>query len=103
MKHIVSRSATFKKKQLMLFDDAFKNYILHQQVTAWGFQQPLRVKLPNGFYAFPGGFYTQYENGYKFMTSGASLGATAIQEAMILDPDGVPIARDTEDLGEPEL
>ena len=87
----------------MLFDDAFKLYILNQQVVGWGFQQPTKVKLPNGFYAFPGGYFTAYANGYKLLVNGASIGATAIQEEMILDPGGVPVARDTEDLGEPAL
>ena len=32
------------------------------------------------------------------IASGATLHKTDIQEAMILDPAGVPIARDTEDL-----
>ena len=87
----------------MLFEDAFTKFILNRQVIGWGFQQPARVKLPNGFSAFPSGYFTQYDNGYKLIASGASLGATAIQEAMILDAAGVPVARDTEDLREPEL
>lgn len=82
----------------MTFEGYFSAFILNQRVIGWGFQQPTRVKLPNGFYAFPGGYYTEYENGYKVIASGASLGETAIQEIMILDPDGIPISRDTEDL-----
>ena len=82
----------------MTFNGFFIAFILSQKVIGWGFQQPTRVKLPNGFYAFPGGFYTEYENGYKVIASGASLGKTAIQEIMILDPGGIPISRDTEDL-----
>ncbi|HSC53951.1 MAG TPA: hypothetical protein VLC98_10035 [Phnomibacter sp.] len=82
----------------MTFEEAFDAFILNQKVTGWGFQQPKRVRLANGYSAFPSGYYTQYENGYKLIASGASLGETAVQEAMILDAAGVPIARDTEDL-----
>lgn len=82
----------------LTFDQAFEKYLLNQKVISWGFQQQTRVLLPNGYYAFPCGYLTVYENGYKMITSGATLGQTDIQEAMILDPDGVPIARDTEDL-----
>ena len=86
----------------MLFDDAFKLYILQQNVIGCGFQLTTKVKLPNGFYAFPGGYFTEYANGYKLIISGASIGTTAIQEAMILDPNGIPVSRDTEDLREAE-
>ena len=82
----------------MTFEAFFILFILNQKVIGWGFQQPTMVKLPNGFYAFPGGYFTEYENGYKVIASGASLGKTAIQEIMILDPDGIPISRDPEDL-----
>jgi len=81
----------------MTFDQAFQTYILNQKVIAWGFQQEVKVLLPNGYYAYPSGYFTEYENGYKMIASGATLHKTQIQEAMILDPDGVPIARDTED------
>ncbi|MFD2943401.1 hypothetical protein [Flavobacterium notoginsengisoli] len=80
-----------------LFSEAFKNYILNQKVISWGFQHETRVLLPNGYNAFPSGYYTEYENGYKIIISGATLHKTNIQEAMILDPKGIPIARDTED------
>lgn len=82
----------------MTFNEAFEKYILHQEITGWGFQQPTPVKLPNGFFAYPGGYFTVYKNGYRFIANGASLGETAIQEALILDPAGIPIARDTEDI-----
>lgn len=82
----------------MLFQDAFSAYILHQKVIGWGFQQQKRVAIGNGYFAFPCGYFTEYENGYKFIISGESLGETPVQEAMILDPSGVPIARDTEDI-----
>ena len=35
---------------------------------------------------------------YKLIISGASLGLTPIQEALILDPEGIPVARDTKDI-----
>jgi hypothetical protein len=79
------------------FDQAFQTYILYQKVIAWGFQHEVKVLLPNGYYAYPSGYFTEYENGYKMIASGATLHKTQIQEAMILDPNGVPIARDTED------
>lgn len=82
----------------MKFDDAFTTYILNQPIIAWGFQQPVRVRLPNGYDAFPCGYFTKYLNGYSMIFNGASLGETAVQEAMILDPAGVPVARDTEDI-----
>lgn len=82
----------------MTFEQAFDTYILNQKVISWGFQQQTKVLLPNGYYAFPCGYFTKYENGYKMIVSGATLHKTDIQEAMILDPSGVPIARDTEDL-----
>ena len=71
-------------------------------MAAWGFQQPQKVVLPNGYFSWPGGYFTLYENGYRFIASGASLRTAAIQEVMILDPDGTPIARDTEDLSRTE-
>lgn len=82
----------------MIFEEAFDLYILDQKTMGWGFQQPTKVKLPNGFYAFPCGYFTTYENGYKLIISGASLGQTPIQEVIILNPEGIPVARDTEDI-----
>ena len=84
----------------MTFNEAFDVYILHQKITGWGFQQLTRVRLPNGYDDFPCGYFTEYENGYKMIVSGASLGGTAVQEIMILDPDGIPLARDSEDIRE---
>jgi len=84
----------------MTFSEAFELYILGRKITGWGFQQPVKVRLPNGYDAFPSGYFTEYENGYKIIANGASLGKSAIQEAMILDPAGVPVARDTEDIRE---
>ncbi len=84
----------------MTFDEAFIIHILNQKIIGWGFQQPTRVRLPNGFDAFPCGYFTTYENGYRLIISGESLGKTAIQEVMILDAAGIPVARDTEDIKE---
>ena len=84
----------------MTFDEIFDLYILNQKIIGWGFQQPTRVRLPNGYDDFPCGYFTEYENGYKMIVSGASLGGTAVQEVMILDADGIPIARDSEDIRE---
>jgi len=75
-------------------------YILGKKNIGFGFQQPTRVRLPKGFDAFPCGYFTEFENGYKLIISGATMGETAIQEVMIVDPDGIPIARDTEDIRE---
>lgn len=82
----------------MTFEEAFIAFILNQKVIGWGFQQQIGVLLHNGYYAYPCGYFTEYENGYKLIASGATLHKTDIQEAMILDPNGIPIARDTEDL-----
>lgn len=79
------------------FYEAFEKYILNQKVTGWGFQHEKKVLLPNGYFAYPSGYFTEYENGYKVIASGATLYKTNIQEAMILDPNGIPVARDTED------
>ena len=87
----------------ILFSTAFDKFILHQKVISWGFHQQKRVKLPNGFYAFPCGYYTEYENGYKMIVSGESLGNTPVQEALILDPNGIPVARDTEEIRDIEF
>ena len=82
----------------MIFTEAFDLFILNQKIIRWGFQQPTKIKLHNGYYAFPCGYFTEYKNGYKLMISGASLGQTPIQEVLILDPQGIPVARDTEDI-----
>lgn len=82
---------------MMNFYTAFDLYIRNRQVIDWGFQQSCEVLLPNGYLAYPGGYFTTYDNGYRLISSGATLGETDIQEIMILDPEGMPIARDTED------
>ena len=82
----------------MTFEEAFVAYIKNQVVVDWGFQLLITIKQPNGYSRDIGGYYTLYENGYKLIVSGESLGKTPIQEAIILDPAGMPVARDTEDL-----
>ena len=42
--------------------------------------------------------FSEFENGYKLMVSGESLGETPVEEALIIYPNGIPIARDTEDI-----
>lgn len=37
------------------------------------------------------------------MVNGASIGETAIQEIFILNPEGVPVGRDSQDLGDIEF
>lgn len=87
-----------QKRMETRFEEAFNSYILNQKAVRWGFQQPEPVKLANGYHAYPCGYFTEFENGYRLIVSGATLGQTPIQEAMILDPRGMPIARDTEDI-----
>jgi hypothetical protein len=82
----------------MTFEEAFTAYIQNQKVVSWGFQLLITIKQPNGYSRDIGGYYTLYENGYKLIISGESLGKTPIQEAIILDVEGMPVARDTEDL-----
>ena len=62
----------------MIFDEAFDLYILDKKIIGFGFQQPTRVRLPNGFDAFPCGYFIEYENRYKLIISGDSIGQTAI-------------------------
>ncbi len=80
----------------MTFEEAFTTFILGKKIISWGFQQPVKSLLPNGYYAYPAGYFTVYENNYRMIFNGASLEKADIQEAMILDPAGMPIARDTE-------
>lgn len=82
----------------MTFEKAFEAYIKNQIVIDWGFQFLITIKQSNGYNRDIGGYYTLYENGYKLIINGESLGNTPIQEAIILDPQGMPVARDTEDL-----
>lgn len=80
----------------MTFEEAYKTFIHGKKVIAWGFQQPVKTLLPNGYHAYPAGYFTEYENNYRLIFSGATLEKADIQEALILDAMGMPIARDTE-------
>ncbi len=51
----------------MLFSKAFDAYILNKKLIGLSFQQPTRVTLPNGYDAFPCGYFTEYENGYNLV------------------------------------
>jgi hypothetical protein len=82
----------------MTFEKAFLAYIQNQIIVAWGFQFLITIKQRDGYSRDIGGYYTEYANGYRLIISGESLGKTPIQEAIILDPEGMPVARDTEDL-----
>lgn len=80
----------------MTFEQAFETYIQNKEVISFGFQQPVKTLLSNGYYAYPAGYFTVYENNYRLIFNGASLEKADIQEAMILDENGIPVARDTE-------
>ena len=80
------------------FDEAFQLFIAGRTVVSWGFLHEHKVVLPNGYAAYPCGYFTKYDNGYTFISNGARLSNTPIQEALILNEQGIPIARDTEDL-----
>lgn len=80
------------------FEKAFELYIQNQKVTGWGFLKLYSAVQRNGYRRDLGGYYTEYENGYRLICNGENLGQTPVQEALILDPEGIPIARDVEDL-----
>ncbi len=80
----------------MTFEQAFETYIQNKKIISFGFQQPVKTLLPNGYFAYPAGYFTVYENNYRLIFNGASLEKADIQEAFILDSKGIPIARDTE-------
>ena len=82
----------------MSFNDAFNLYILNQKVTRWWFRQPTQVNDSTDLFTSPCGYFTEYENGYKLIAVGWSPEETAIQVAMILDPEGVTVAIDTQNL-----
>lgn len=82
----------------MTFQEAFDAFLLNKKVVGCKFQLLKKIKQKDGYFRDIGGYYTLYENGYKLMINGESLGQTAVQEALILDPDDMLVARDTEDL-----
>ena len=81
---------------MMTFEEAFNTYIIGQKIISFGFQQPAKTLLANGYYVYPAGYFTTFENNYRLIMNGASLEKADIQEAFILDPNGLPVARDTE-------
>ena len=80
----------------MTFEEAYETFINGKKIISWGFQQPVNTLLPNGYYTYPAGYFTEFENKYRMIFNGASLEKADVQEALILDPEGLPIARDTE-------
>jgi hypothetical protein len=83
---------------MMAFEEAFDKFIKDQPITCCGFQLLKRVQQPDGYFRELGGYYTTFANGYRLMFYGENLEQTPVQEALILDPHDVVIARDTEDL-----
>lgn len=83
---------------MMLFSNAFDQFIKDKAIKECGFRLLEKIKQPDGYSVDIGGYYTLFENDYSIVFSGASLGETAIQEALILDNKNIVIARDTEDL-----
>jgi len=63
-----------------------------------GFQLLSSIRQKDGILRDIGGYYTIYEDGYELMINGESLGTNAIHEALILDPEGMIIAWDIEDM-----
>lgn len=51
----------------MTFEKAFETFILGKKIISCGFQQPVKTLLPNGFHAYPAGYFTVYENNYKLI------------------------------------
>ena len=81
------------------FNQAFELFIKDKKVIGWGFRHPHPVLLPNGYKAYPCGYYTKYENGYKFIASGSTDANEHPREAHILGPDDVPVGyKDREDI-----
>ncbi|MEC5158581.1 hypothetical protein [Chryseobacterium sp. MP_3.2] len=57
----------------MTFEEAYTTCILGKKIISWGFQQPVKTHLPNGYYVYPAGYSTVYDNNYLMIFSGASL------------------------------
>ncbi len=83
----------------MSFERAFELFIKDRKVVGWGFRQPHPILLKNGFKDYPCGYYTEFDNGYKFIANGFSIGSEHAQEARILDPNDMPVGyKDREDI-----
>ncbi|RZL40853.1 MAG: hypothetical protein EOP00_25975 [Pedobacter sp.] len=75
----------------MSFETAFDQFIKGRKVVDFGFRKPDPVKLSNGFFAYPCGYYTLYDNGCKLIVYGFSFGQSTMQEVWVLDGNDVPI------------
>lgn len=62
----------------MTFEESYNAFILGKKITSWGFQQHVKKILPNSYYAYPADYCTVFENKYKMIFNGASLGKTDI-------------------------
>jgi hypothetical protein len=76
----------------MSFEEAFEKFIKGQKVVGYGIRQPEPVLLENGYNAYPCGYYTLYENGFKVIVCGSNVSpTTALHEIRILDPEDRPV------------
>lgn len=76
----------------MTFDEAFKHYIKGRTVIGTGFRQPDPVELSNGYQAYPCGYFTLYDNGFKVIVHGSKLVEhTSLQEIWVLDEQNRPV------------
>ncbi|RZK47390.1 MAG: hypothetical protein EOO87_22040 [Pedobacter sp.] len=75
----------------MTFEQAFDKFIKGKTVVGFGFRKPDPVKLSNGFLAYPCGYYTLYDNGFKLITFGSSLGTSTLQDIWVLDTNDIPV------------
>ena len=62
----------------MTFEEAYETFINGKKIISWGFQQPVKTLLTNGYYAYPAGYFTEFENKYRMIFSGASLEKEAV-------------------------
>ncbi|MVZ64372.1 hypothetical protein GQF61_00780 [Sphingobacterium sp. DK4209] len=76
----------------MTFEEAFERFIKGQKAVDYGVRQPEAVMLSNGYQAFPCGYYTLFENGFKLIVSGFNVSPKSSQhEAWVLDEDDRPV------------
>ena len=57
----------------MTFENAFEAFIQGKKIISFGFYQPVKTLLANGYYAYPAGYYTDYENKCRVIFDGAVL------------------------------
>lgn len=84
------------------FYTAFDENIIHQVAVSMYFMPFKRVRLRNGYDFFLGGYVTSFSNGYSLVVNGTNVGSIPSIDNTILDPESIPIARDTEDIWDPE-